>query len=331
MEPAVFAGLKRATLTQLNPAAAGCRTLFVNGKSGFLIEDVNVDMGGDHLSGNMVDNAGIYINNCNRFHLSRVEAYNGGPTTAIGIHNSNTFDLTDITARDMVYDVSLAPTNDTIQGIVIDACITWTALRLSASNLTASAPVLNPGSGTSSIYWYSRGITVTGSSSGVMDAPAVEYVDQGIDFTGTLGNHDITVNDPVVRHTGTHGFKGANSAHGVTVNRGLVEYSGLDSYTIQGMTEPANPNVEDNTFNDCISRWCGSNGLWPLSARWHYSIIQTGDPNFPRRTAFNRCTAEDNPLSRTSTGGFKNEAVAGAGNTLTNCSAPGCAIFEEGF
>ncbi len=330
MEPAAFAGLINANLTQINPAAAGCRTLYVNGKSGFLIEDVNVDMGGDHLSGNMAQYAGVYINNCNRFHMTRVEAYNGGPTTAIAIHGSNTFELTDVVGRDCTYDASLAPTDDVMQGLLVDASTNWTATRCGGRNLVASAPVLNPDSGTSSTAFFTRGFIVTGSSYATLNQCGSENVDQGIDFTGTIGNHHITLNAPYARNCGTHGIKFANSSHDVTVNDGLVEDSGLDSFTVQGMSEPANPDVERITFNRCTSRRLGSNGLWPSNARWHYSVTAASPFDFPRLIAINDSVAEDTVVP-TSTGGFKNESNAGAANTLSNCSAPGCPTFEQGF
>ncbi len=161
----------------------------------------------------------------------------------------------------------------------------------------------------------------------------VSQCGQGLDVTGSEGDHDFQVIGGHAADCATWGFKLANSAERARVSGALAERCGLGGFVASGPSESFNPLPVDLEFADCRAVDCGMPGV--DRTMFGFGILKAGThPDYPRRVRFVRCTAVDRRRPSGMKWGFFNEIPASAGepNTVQGCSVSGAAISDyEGF
>lgn len=313
-------GLRNASIKQLTPAAAACKTLLLSGCTDFLLENVQVDRNGGTTVGSLNTFAGIALSGCSRFDLVRPKVFNGGPGTGIYLTTCTDFTVTGARVRDFLHNIGAV--DDACQGIWFDACSRFSSTDNQVKNLVGQGTVR-----------YTRGFTFGGCSNFTASQCIADGTDQSFDFTGTTGNFAFTLANCVADNGGTFGFKFANSSYQGVVTNCIARRCGLKSFVVSGQTEVTNPVPRDITFLNCKSINAGSNGLWANAQGFRVESVATIDASYPRNIQFIDCEAIDDQGVTTTVTGFANDVTvlesptAGfntlAANTLRNCTTRG--------
>ncbi len=324
-----FRGLSNCTLRQL-ARIDRLRTLEIRGASGFAMADVQVIRGGQNdevlIQRDMQSNAGLWIEDCSAFHLDRVRVRGGGIGTGLVIASCRGFQVADAQVSGIRYQLKARPRDDMLQGIWINRCSGFELIRPVAGDL-----------GGQDEQGFSRdnnrAIAISGSSIFRVRDPQVSQCGQGLDVTGSEGDHDFQIVGGHASDCATWGFKLANSAQRVRVSGALAERCGLGGFVASGPSEGTDPLPVDLEFADCRAIDCGT----PKVDRtmFGFGVLRSSThPDYPRRVRFLRCTAIDRRRPAGMKWGFFNEIPETPGelNTVEGCSVSGPRISDyEGF
>ena len=324
-----FGGLANCTLRQLGRIDRR-RTLEIRGASGFALAQLQVIRGVQDdealVQADMQSNAGIWIEDCSGFQLSRVRVRGGGIGTGLVIAQSRSFQVTDAQVTAIRYRLRARPRDDMLQGIWINRSSGFELVRPMVSDLGGQD---DQGFSRDN----NRAIAISGSSGFKVSDLQVSQCGQGLDVTGSEGDHDFQVIGGHAADCATWGFKLANSAERARVSGALAERCGLGGFVASGPSESFNPLPVDLEFADCRAVDCGMPGV--DRTMFGFGILKAGThPDYPRRVRFVRCTAVDRRRPPGMKWGFFNEIPASAGepNTVQGCSVSGAAISDyEGF
>ena len=351
--PSSFKGLRNATLVQLTPGIG--RVLSIVDLDNFFIDNVKIDMGTPVNVGTMGDDFGLHIGKtatgCSNFKLNRVEVYNGGPNSGIAIIDGSDFQVSDCVVRDFAFDFGNGndPIDDVLQMIYLVRCTDFT---FSNCHVRRAYGTLYAGDWAGITPRYSRGFTMTGCSLfSLVGCSAVE-VDQGFDFTGSLGNSAFTVTGCYARDCESLGFKFANSSNEGLVSNCHVDDCGLVGFVVSGGAGDGVtvPYCRDIHFVNCRAYNIGSFGEWEPNggvprgfAVWAGVVADGGDVTYPRGIKFINCHAIDRQASPTMDFGFQADATVVATsptstgydkdelNELIGCSSYGVTTFQQNF
>ena len=324
-----FRGLSNCTLRQL-ARVDRLRTLEIRGASGFSLTGVQVIRGGQDdealVQADMQSNAGLWIEGCSGFQLDRVRVSGGGIGTGLVIAQSRSFQVTDAQVSAIRYRLRARPRDDMLQGIWINRSSGFELVRPMVSDL-----------GGQDSQGFSRdnnrAIAISGSSGFRVRDLQVSQCGQGLDVTGSEGDHDFQVIGGHAADCVTWGFKLANSAQRARISGALAERCGLGGFVASGPSESFNPLPVDLEFADCRAVDCGMPGV--DRTMFGFGILKAGThPDYPRRVRFLRCIAIDRRRPAGMKWGFFNEIPAspGEGNTAEGCSVSGAGISDyEGF
>ncbi len=318
-----FRGLANCTLRQL-ARQDRLRTLSIMGAANFQLSNVRLIRGGQDdevlIQRDMLSNAGLWIEDCRSFTLDSVAVSGGGIGTGLVVAGCNTFQVTDPRVNGILYKLRRRPGDDMLQGIWIHRSSRFQLVRPAVSDLGG-----HDDQGFSRDN--NRAIAVSSSSAFRIVDLKVSDCGQGLDATGTEGNHDFEVVGGHASDCWTWGFKFANSAFRGKVSGALAERCGLGGFVVSARTEPSNPPPQDIEFADCRAIDCGRQGS--PATMFGFGLLRTRMENdYPRRVRFVRCHAEDRRRPPGMKWGFFNEIQAppGEGATLTDCSQSGALI-----
>ncbi len=315
-----FRGLSNCSLRQL-ARIDRLRTLEIRGASGFALTGVQVLRGGQNdealVQSDMQSNAGIWIEDCTGFHLDRVRVRGGGIGTGLVIAQSRSFQVADAQVSGIHYRLNQRPKDDMLQGIWINRSSVFELVR----------PVVTDLGGQDSQGFSrdnNRGVCISGSSGFRVRDPSVSQCGQGLDVTGSEGDHDFQIIGGHAADCATWGFKLANSAQRARVSGALAERCGLGGFVASGPSESTDPLPVDLEFADCRAIDCGT----PRVDRtmFGFGILRSSThPDYPRGVRFIRCTAIDRRRPAGMKWGFFTEIpnTPGQANTVQGCSVSG--------
>lgn len=307
-----IAGLQNIRIKQLTPTASNTRTLVIDGASEFFLRDVTVDRGGSAgytvgAIGSSGEWAGIRISNSSRFTLDNVLVTNGGRGTGIVLWVCTDFECvaSGVTEHywQEVNPASPVISDDVVQPWWVDNCARFTFTGCFARNITTGVPG-NPtvGVAVSQVNRYTRWAFGGNSNFGLTNCTS-SVIDQGFDFTGSLGNSYFTITNCRAIDCGAVGFKFANSSFNGVVSNCVAEDCGYFGFGVQGMTEVSNPLVRNITFSNCQAINIGSNGYF--STTYGFCVLQSSiDVTYPRSIRFQNCSAVDEQTVKTMDFGF---------------------------
>ena len=315
-----FRGLANCTLRQL-ARQDRLRTFTIRGAAGFGLANVAVIRGGQDDEAldqrDMQSNAGLWIEDCRSFTLDRVAVSGGGIGTGLVIAGCDAFVVTDARVNGIRYRLRQRPGDDMLQGLWINRSSRFQLVRPVVSDL-----------GGQDEQGFSRdnnrGICVSGSSAFRIVDLKVSDCGQGLDLTGSEGNHDFEVVGGHAADCWTWGFKFANSAFRGKVSGALAERCGLGGFVVSARSELTDPPPGDIELADCRAVDCGRQGL-PNTTFGFGLLHTTVEKDHPRRVRFVRCRAEDRRRPPGMKWGFFNEIQTppGQGATLVDCSQSG--------
>ena len=320
-----FKGLVNARLTQINPGGdERRRTLLIQKAAGFVLENVDVDRGGN--GSEIADRAmighagGIFIVDGSRFQLRGVSVRGGGIGSGLAIINCVDFTGDDLMAHDIWYRLPEHPGDDAIHGMYLLRSRNFTLTRGQAHNLGGS-------DGATDSYRVTRGFGIAGCSAFRLIDPEVKRIGQGIDISGSDGNHDFSITGGLAEDCESWGFKFANSAHHGTIEGATARRVGLGGFVVSGETERGNPHQSYSiTMRRCVvQEVLGSH----RGASFGFGVmaVRRIDPSYPRDILFRDCAARTVlPTSRMEFG-FRNDVPApltkGKPNQAIDCHAEG--------
>ena len=307
-----IAGLQNIRIKQLTPTASNTRTLVIDGASEFFLRDVTVDRGGSAgytvgTIGSGGEWVGIRISNSSRFTLDNVLVTNGGRGTGIVLRVCTDFECvaSGVTEHywQEVNPASPVISDDIIQPWLADNCARFTFTGCFARNITTGVPG-NPtvGVAVSQVNRYTRW-AFGGNTNFSLTNCTSSVIDQGFDFTGTVGNSYFTITNCRAVDCGAVGFKFANSSFNGVVSNCVAEDCGGFGFGVSGMTEVSNPLVRNITFSNCQAINTGSNGYFGTT--YGFCVLQsTTDATYPRSIRFQNCSAVDEQTVKTMDFGF---------------------------
>ncbi len=318
-----FRGLANCTLRQLARADHN-RTLLIEGAADFRISHVAVIRGDQDdevlVQRDMQDNAGIWIQDCRRFTLDGVSARGGGIGTGLVIDQCDSFTATDVQAGGIRYRLRRRPADDMLQGVWINRSTRFQLVRPIVGDLGGQD---DQGFSRDN----NRAIAVSGSSAFKIIGAQVFQCGQGLDVTGSEGNHDFEVTGGRAVDCWTWGFKFANSAFRGRVSGAVAERCGLGGFVVSGRSELTDPLPQDIEIADCRALDCGRQGS--NNTTFGFGVLRARpDPDYPRRVRFVRCHAEDRRSPPGMKWGFFNEIPAPPGqiNTMQDCTQAGALV-----
>lgn len=277
IEPATFKGAERLRLRQTSPAVAAVRTLFINGKSDFFLNDVRVDMGSAFASGSIANTSGIHIANCSDFRTQDLLVRNGGPNNGICYFVCHDFEARSNVVKDMRWELS-GITDDVVHGVYFYRCQDFICDSPRVWGFSAT----NDGGST---LRFSRGIAMGGNSRFTLSNAHVRDVDQAIDITGSDGNVGFAVTGGVLQGH-TVGLKLANSAQFARISSVEMRDCGYWGFVMSSPTaELLATKAKGAIVQGCIARRTGSNGLWPKPVGFMV-LANAFDPTYPRGVDF---------------------------------------------
>ncbi|MEL7113971.1 MAG: hypothetical protein AAGP08_00020 [Pseudomonadota bacterium] len=161
------------------------------------ISRLRLDLGDDQTNGGALDGSGkngffktafgIRVDGATNLRLQSIEVTGAGSMTAIDVQRvkQDTI-IDDIYVHDIAFHKTTLIEDDVFQAfrLINSEGVTVTRLRV--------ARVTNTKDGN---HKYSRGIVFSGNRRCTLTSGSVEYVDQGVDFTGSGGNIDCTISD----------------------------------------------------------------------------------------------------------------------------------------
>lgn len=307
-----IAGLQNIRIKQLAPTTNQVRTLVIDGASEFFLRDVTVDRGGSAgytvgAIGSSGEWAGIYISNSSRFTLDNVLVTNGGRGTGIVLWVCTDFECvaSGVTEHywQEVNPASPVISDDIIQPWWVNNCSRFTFTGCFARNITTGVPG-NPtvGVAVSQVNRYTRWAFGGNTNFGLTNCTS-SVIDQGFDFTGSVGNSYFTITNCRAVDCGAVGFKFANSSFNGVVSNCVAEDCGYFGFGVSGMTEVSNPLVRNITFSNCQAINTGSNGYFGTT--YGFCVLQsTTDATYPRSIRFQNCSAVDEQTVKTMDFGF---------------------------
>ncbi len=318
-----FAGLSNCTIRQLDRFDRN-RTLYIEGARGFHLRNVAVVRGGQNddalIQADMQDKAGVWLEDCADFILDGVAVTGGGIGTGLVISACRGFTASDCRVSHILYRLTRRPPDDMIQGIWINRSSDFTLARAKVWDLGGQD---SQGASRDN----NRGVAVSGSTRFKIVDLDVSLCGQGLDVTGTEGNHQFLVTGGHARDCWTWGFKFANSAQIGTIAGAIAERCGLGGFVVSSRTEAANPEPHDIQFVGCTALDCGRPGS--PNTIFGFGVINTHfETDYPRRVRFIRCNAADRRAVPGMKWGFYNEIQTPAAerNTVDHCTVSGATI-----
>ena len=318
-----FKGISHCVIRQLQPTSR-VRTVVIQGASGFHISDVVLLRAGDRDEGaiqrDMQDFAGLWIADCDRFSLERLAVRGGGVGTGLAINQCNQFTADDLQVSEIKYRMRERPRDDILQGIWLNRSTKFVVRRPVVSDLGGV-------DAQGSTHSETRAIAIGGCSGFSIIDLRVADCDQGLDVTGSEGNHDFLIQGGHASRCVTWGFKFANSASQGRVENAVAEDCGLGGFVVSGRSEANDPPPQNILFSNCTALDCGVAGS-PLTTFGFGSTRAKGDPDYPRRIHFDYCRALDRRNPPAMKWGFINEIVQAGdeANTVRGCSVSGAII-----
>ena len=321
-----FQGLANCTLRQLAPIDH-LRTLQVRGAAGFALSGVEVIRGAQDdealIQRDMQSNAGIWIEDSSGFHLDRVRVSGGGIGTGLVIVQSKAFQVTDARVSGIHYRLRTRPRDDMLQGIWINRSSGFQLIR----------PVVGDLGGEDQQGFSrdnNRAIALSGCSGFRVADLQVSQCGQGLDVTGSEGDHDFQIVGGHAADCATWGFKLANSAQRARVSGALAERCGLGGFVVSGRSELSDPKPQEIEIADCRAVDCGTPGV--DRTMFGFGVLMARpDTDYPRRVRFVRCAAIDRRRPPGMKWGFFNEIPAPVGerNTLQDCTSMGALLSDN--
>lgn len=363
LQPTSFKGLRNATLIQIgNTTVSQAHTLRIEGISGFLVENVNINMGTNitTLFGDDV-NSGLFVlgtqsgsgpgtttTYVESFYISNVTVTGNGCGTGIHIRHAKRFSVVSCMVRDRVSGSSPDPTNDSQNGFHINNCANFTLDDCQAYNLRTRL------AGVVTLKW-TRGFLFAECRDFAVNNCIPTIADQGFDFSGSVidgtspssyeGNRRFTLTGCAANNSGTWGFKFANVTHdGLIV--GCIANNTTGSGFVCSSQEPAHP-LANNSFRTqgllfvgCKAVNCLPGG-WADVTRAGFYVDTDSDGLYPRDIKFVGCSVEDNQAVPTTGYGFANNVPAinplatdyNKNITISckNCEVSGAAVHYQGI
>ena len=320
---AAFAGLSNCTIRQLDLFDRS-RTLFIEEAKGFGLRNVAVMRGGQNddalIQRDMQDKAGIWLEGCSDFTLDAVSVTGGGIGTGLVISACRSFTASDCQVAHILYRRTQRPSDDMIQGIWINRSSDFTLTRAKVSDLGGQD---SQGASRDN----NRAVAISGSARFKIVDLDVSQCGQGLDVTGTEGNHQFVVSGGHARDCWTWGFKFANSAQNGRITGAVAERCGLGGFVVSSRTEAANPPPQDVVFEGCTALDCGRPDS--PNTMFGFGVINTHfETDYPRRVRFIRCVAADRRPSPGMKWGFYNviRAPDDERNTVDHCTVSGARI-----
>ena len=301
--------LANARLKQLTPSAT-TRTLHLAGVADWFLLNVSIDMGGLATAGTIGNTFGLHIDGGSGS-LYKVLVENGGPSTAIAIHNASNVVVEYCTVQGMAWNLS-GITDDTVQGL-------W---LLNVQNATIEGCTLKPVAGVNNglaTKRFSRAFVLSGTTYLAISNCRASGWDQGFDFTGSDGNSRFLVASCHVSDIGTYGFKFANTASNGQVTGCIASDCGFAGFVVSPWSANLSPvlNSQKISFGNCRAYRTGSNGIW-VGATVGFRVQANGaSPGFPHSITYSSCHAIDDQAPATMRHGFASDVA------LVNNIAPG--------
>ncbi len=318
-----FRGLANCTLRQL-ARQDHLRTLMIQGAADFRLSNVTVIRGQQDdealAQREMQSNAGLWIEDCHGFTLDRVAVSGGGIGTGLVIGRCEEFTVTDARASGIHYRLRQRPRDDMLQGIWIHLSSRFQLVRPVVSDLGGQD---DQGFSRDN----NRAIAISGSSAFRIVDLRVSDCGQGLDVTGSDGDHDFEVVGGHASDCWTWGFKFANSAFRGKVSGALAERCGLGGFVVSARSELTNPPPGDIEIADCRAIDCGRQNM--QGTTFGFGLLHTTvEDDYPRRVRFLRCHAEDRRHPPGMKWGFFNEIRTPPGDedTLQDCTQSGSLI-----
>jgi hypothetical protein len=283
------------------------------------IENIFINRGTDASKGVFGPSAGLYITGCLRFRVHNVEVTGNGAGAGIQVLNSAKFELDNLYAHNMVFDVPGAD-NDQLEGISLDSCTEWTLVNPRVHDLTGNGTR----KGVSHPNLCTRGIQTSNCTRFSIIGGHIARVDQGIDLTGRP-NEEWQIANVIAQECYNFGFKAANLSRDGQVNNCTADRCGQTGFVVSppsGPLEVVSPPNEpgftgpssDIQFVGCVAYDIGYNGNPSTHSGFR---VQLGKPEFdpPPGTArgirFIGCKAHDRQATPTMSYGFLNEVLPG--------------------
>jgi len=232
--------LRNITFKQLSASASNSViTLSAADSSGLHLQNVSVDRNGSGTDGSLTTAFGMRFAGGSKATFDNLSVTGDDLGTGIGFSGIDDFRVSGPHVYDM--DHTTSPSDDVVQGIWFDNCTNFSASGLRVENLGGSA-----GAGRR----YTRGVVYGGCSHFNTDASNVSLVDQGYDYTGSVGNSYFTISGSNAKDCYLFGFKWANSAHDGVATGCVAEDCGT-GFEFSAMSEAANPAVETIDLVGC--------------------------------------------------------------------------------
>ena len=318
-----FRGLANCTLRQL-ARQDRLRTLTIRGAADFRLSDVTVIRGEQDdevlIQRDMQSNAGLWIEDSHGFTLDKVAVRGGGVGTGLVVWGCKEFTVTDARASGIHYRLRQRPRDDMLQGIWIHLSSRFQLVRPQVSDLGGQD---DQGFSRDN----NRAIAVSGSSAFKIVDLRVSDCGQGLDVTGSDGDHDFEVVGGHASDCWTWGFKFANSAFRGKVSGALAERCGLGGFVVSARSELTDPPPGDMEIADCRAIDCGRQNM-PNTTFGFGLLHTTVEDDYPRRVRFLHCHAEDRRHPPGMKWGFFNEIRTPPGDedTLQDCTQSGALI-----
>lgn len=300
MELTDFTALRNIILVQLNPSADNCRTLQITNITNPVLENVIVNRGTDYTVGALADEAGIWVSGCTNITIRDNEVYGGGPGSGIVLTNCTGGVVEGNYVHDMQHNIGAS--DDALQGIWVDTCTKVKVVNNTIETLTPTTYVLGDS-------LYSRGIAISASDDCTFSGNTIDTVDQGFDYSGSLGNSRYILSDNNVRNCSTYGYKLSNSSHEAICSNNIASNCGQNAFVIAGKNIEANPEPKHFIVSGCMAINTGYDGAH-LSNQAFRVMDRPTDDLYPQSVMFIGCMAVDNQAVKTMVKGFSCDVPA---------------------
>lgn len=318
-----FRGLSNCVLRQLDPSGRN-RTLFLEQSRSFQLSGLAVQRASrgddDFTQRDMMENAGVWLQDCADFDLERVQVSGGGVGTGLVINQCRRFTASDLQVSAIRYRRRQRPDDDILQGMWINRCSDFDMVRPRVTDL-----------GGQDALGFSRdnnrAIALGGSRRFRIQDLEVSDCGQGLDVTGSEGNREFVILRGRARSCWTWGFKFANSAQLGCVTDAAAQDCGLGGFVVSGRSELTDPHPQAIEIIDCRAVDCGRPEL--PNTTFGFGVLRARpDPDYPRRVRFVRCEAADLRARAGMKWGFFNEISAEGEdrNLAQDCTSFGASV-----
>lgn len=303
------------------------RTIYQTGISNVSMYNVEIDQNNIAQTAGFNSCAGIWLANGSNIYMNNVRVVNGTAITGIRIHSCSKVLAIDVVAADFVSNHASEPSDDVMQGFLADGCSESNFVRCGGRDLTANWP------GRPAVTWrrYSRGLSAGGNNLCNFDTPFGHRVDQGIDFTGSVGNSHCTVTNAVSYYPSYYGIKWANHNFTNSLIGGFVYRPGRVGFVCNSAAEMVGPDPQEIFASHITVIEPGFGGLYS-NQRYGFSLISStlGPQGYPAAIVLSHCRAIDKQSTKTMDYGFFSEAYVDRNsdstiplNRLINCQSRG--------